>query len=633
MYKDDITECENNCFYLVFVLSNNQKEYLYINASYCYNTYMKSMRNVDVKDKFRYLIGKIRYYDQMYYGKNQSKISDVDYDLLREELETLENTYPELIEPDSPTQNISYMITDSFVIRSHNSPMLSLRNTYSMDEVEKFLNKQELWPVVLEPKLDGISLSLRYINSYLTYALLRGDGEKGEDVTNQIMHIKSIPLKLKQSEVCSSLQDSWNLEIRGEIHITKNNFSALNDYKKQKGEKIFQNSRNGTSGIIRYKGIEQDLYSYLSFTPYTILKERTEENQQTKFMLHYYPTQQETLDFLKTLGFTPSIYYLCNNRLDIEQGINRIVSEYSHIQDMDGVVIKTNNLKIMDQLGYNNRHPLGAIAYKFTNKVKETEIISIKWQVSRNGRVNPVAVVKPIYLDNANITNITLHNKSYLQEKQIGVGAHILVERVGSTVPQIKKVIKPSNISVVLEKCPSCKAKIIEDNINYLCKGSNCQEQIQASLYYFAKSLKLKGLGEKSIIELSKYVKNPEEMLIFIRQTPNMNIAGWEKFRFNMKGILRQVDAAMLLVSLGIESISYQGINSLLSLLKIYKLDELVVFLNKSNWQEMISNMVIPGFGKEKIQIFITFLDKNKVSIKGIVTEINLYLQINNTII
>lgn len=573
-----------------------------------------------VKDKMRQLISKIRYYDHLYYIKNQSIITDTDYDLLREELEALERQYPDLVEVDSPTQNINYMINDDLVTREHNSPMLSLRNTYSIDEVERFLDKEKLWPVVLEPKLDGISLSLHYKDSYLLYALLRGDGVKGEDVTNHVINIQSIPLKLNK--------EGLNLEIRGELCITKQNFQKLNIYKEKKGEKPFQNSRNATGGIIRYKGNDRLLYTYLSFVPYTILQTRTIVNQHSKFMPHFCEEQRISLCFLKELGFIEAPYFICNNKEEIERNISLIIDQYSYIQDMDGVVIKTNNLIKMDELGYTNRHPLGAIAYKFTNQVKETEILSLKWQVSRNGKIVPVGDLKPIFLDNANISKITLHSKSYLQENLVGVGAKILIERVGSAVPQIKKVLSVSEKGIYLQQCPCCGNTIEEDKSNYFCKNHNCKDQIEGRLYYFVQTLQLKGLGEKSISEISKYVSTPSQLINFIRKTKTMNISGWDKFRFNVNEMMRKIDAVSLLISLGIENMSYQGISILLSAIKITTLKDINYFLDQVDWEAKVMNLIVPRIGKEKMNSFVQFLKNNKEEIQRIIKEIQVYNEI-----
>lgn len=558
-----------------------------------------------IKDRISLLVAKIRHYDYMYYIENKSIISDYDYDLLRLELENLEEQYPHLREINSPTQTIGfYHKSEIFTSKKHLHPMLSLKNTYLIEDIIDFIDKNFLLPVVLEPKIDGVSISLHYSQGHLISSLLRGDGSEGEDVTENILYVKDI------LKIISLMED---IEIRGELYINKENFINLNKERNKNMEKQLQNSRNGTSGLIRQRNKYNEYLSYISFVPYNILKKNG------KF---FHNTQIKTLTTLKSLGFKKQNYILCKERNLIEKEIQKIYEKISSVVDIDGIVIKTNDLDKMANLGSTSRHPLGAIAYKFSSETKEVKIKEIIWQVSRNGKLTPVSNIEPVLLGGAKISKVTLHNKEFLRKNKIGIGSIILIERVGAAVPQIKSVITPTTTLIKITHCPSCNNTIEETDFNYICINKNCTERMVEQLIYFCKSLKIKGLGTKAIEELTKQINKPSELIKLIGEGNSLKVVGWDKICFNLKNILKNVDSKLLLVSLGVENLSLNGMAQITKTLEISSLEDLKAFIENEDYKEKLTNLKIHGIGGEKLQSFIKFIQTNKKEILQIIEYI-----------
>lgn len=574
-----------------------------------------SFNEKEVSEQMKKLINEIRYYDYMYYVKYESVISDTDYDLLKNQLEDLENKYPHLIEKDSCTYNVGFQPNFDFYKEKHQIPMLSLRNTYILDEVIEFVQKENLWPVILEAKIDGISLSLIYMDGFLHKALLRGNGQEGENILDHIIYT-SIPMKIPFKE---------KVEIRGELYISKENFIKINEDRIKNYEAFFQNSRNACGSIIRNK--KKSYEELLSFIPY-FFKYNNKD---------YFIHQDELLEALEKIGFSRQIYFICNNKEELE---NKIKHFYNLPFANDGVVIKPNNIQLMEILGTTNHHPRGAIAYKFTNNQKESIIINIIWQVSRNGKLAPVGEINPIELDDAIIKKISLYNKKYIETNNLYIGAHIMIERVGATVPQIKSVLKQVTKEEVLQNknteiinknfiknCPSCGDLLEEDETNYFCKNKNCKDKIKESIYYFFSEVGLKGIGTKTIEELIKFAKKPSDIMNLIIKKTFLNLHGWEKFCFYGENIIKKIDVYSLLSSLGIENLSKKSLKTLYEYLNINNLTDLKLFLEedfKTKLEDLLNKEKndIKNIGKEKLKSFLDFLLENKEEILKIINII-----------
>jgi DNA ligase (NAD+) len=561
-----------------------------------------------IKNKMKNLINKIRYYDYMYYIKYESIISDTDYDILKIQLEELENSYPHLIEENSPTYTIGFQQNFQLNKSPHNLPMLSLQNTYDLNKVIDFLTTNNLFPIIMEAKIDGISLNLVYRYGYLEKALLRGDGKEGEDVIDHILYT-NIPIKIP-------FENYELVEIRGELYLNNENYNKINKERSDNKLEIFSNPRNGVGSIIRNK--KNSYEKFLSFIPYFI-----KINNQNLF-----ETQFETLKYLPSIGFEEQIYFLCNQKEDINININNFQNLSFNI---DGIVFKTNDLNFFDKLGSTQHHPKGAIAYKFTNNHKESKIINVIWQVSRNGKIIPIGEIRPIILEGALIKRITLHNKKYMEINQLNIGSIVLIERVGSTVPQIKKVLVTiSNINKI-SKCPSCNESITEDENNFYCNNINCQEILKEKLYYFFQNINLKGIGIKTIEELVKIEKKIPKILALIIKKTQLNLHGWEKLCFFATEVLKKITPVILLNALGVENLGKKNLQLIFDYMNIKNLHDLMCFL-ESEYESHLNNIIenketkIKSIGKDKIKSLINFFftEKNQViEIIKILIELN----------
>lgn len=539
-----------------------------------------------IEKKIRCLINKIKYYDYMYYIESVSLISDEKYDNLKKELENLEKENPHLIFNDSPTYSIGFNPNFDLPLSTHNIPMLSLKNTYSLEEIYDYI--EDLLPVVMEPKIDGISLSLSYESGILYKALLRGNGIEGENILDNLFFTK-IPIFIENKNF---------LEIRGELYLNKKNFEIINKIKEEKKEKIFQNSRNATNAIIRNK--KTDFLKFLDFQPYNV------------FGLDF-QTQVEILEFLEKMKFSLQLHKLIYSKEEI---INSLKLFENLNFDIDGIVFKTNNILLSKTLGNTIHHPRSAIAYKFKNEVYIATIIEILWQVSRNGRIIPIGKINEILIDNAKINKITLHNKKYLQEKFINIGSKIEIERVGFSVPQIKRVLETNKIYFELDFCPSCKEKVIEDKIHYFCKNKKCFEKKKQYFFYFCNQLNLKGLGKKNIKFLLESCEKISDIFLFIYNHKIYKyIYGWEKIRINIISIIKKINSISLLTAFGIDLLNKKSIEIILSFLKMNSLKELINFLQKKNLFKIKEEIKIKYLGKEKINSFFNFLEENKEEI------------------
>lgn len=557
---------------------------------------MVATKNINeiITNQMKDLINKIRYYDYMYYIKYKSVISDTDYDLLKMKLEEVEKAYPHLIQNNSPTYTVGFQQNFQLNKSCHNLPMLSLQNTYDLNKVIAFIKDNNLFPVVLEAKIDGISLNLIYRNGYLEEALLRGDGIKGENIIDHILYT-NIPFKIQ-------LETYDIVEIRGELYLNNENFNKINKERINNKQESFSNPRNGVGSIIRNK--KNSYEKLLNFIPYFI--KVNNEN--------FFKTQIETLEFLTSIGFENQFYYLCKK----EEDVNLYINNFKNLPfNIDGVVFKTNNLELFDSLGATQHHPKGAIAYKFTNSHKESNIINITWQVSRNGKIIPIGEIKPILLEGALIKRITLHNKKYMENNKLGVGATILIERVGSTVPQIKKILLPVLLpknKTLINECPCCKTPVIEDENNFYCQNINCIDSIKERLYYFFQNIHLKGLGIKTIEELIKIETKISKILELIIKKTSLNLHGWEKLCFFADDIFKKITPVMLLTALGIENISEKNLQIILNYLKIVNFQDLKIFLEgdyQKTLKEIIENKEtkIKFIGKDKVSSLISFFN------------------------
>lgn len=457
-----------------------------------------------VEKKIQKLREEIEKYDYHYYVLAQPLISDEEYDKLYKELEKLEAENPHLITPDSPTQRVGKDLTKEFKPVNHLVPMLSLSNTYDEQDVYDFdrrvregLPANEKVEYVVEYKIDGASVSLRYIDGKLFTAATRGDGTVGEEITNNVKTIKAVPLKIKKPAGKGYKLNDF--EARGEIYMNIADFEALNKEREKNGEKLFANPRNSAAGTLKLQNPQIVASRKLNIFVYSLISLEDEFN-----------TQSENLELLKQMGFrVNSDYRVCKT---IEE-VLEVCKEFEEKRDsldyeIDGAVIKVNSIRQQNILGSIAKSPRWAVAYKFKAKQAFTFVRDIVWQVGRTGAVTPVAELEPVRLAGSTISRATLHNYDEIKRKDIRVGDKVVIEKGGDVIPKVVSVItderkKDSKPTKPPEKCPVCKSKLYkpEDEVASYCENPECPAQIKGRLIHFASrgAMDIEGLGEALI--------------------------------------------------------------------------------------------------------------------------------------
>jgi len=462
----------------------------------------------EVKRKAEKLREEIHHHDYRYYVLNQPEISDKEYDDLVKKLKQLEKQYPELITPDSPTQRVGEKPLIGFKTVKHRVAMLSLDNTYSSEEIEEWDKRvhkglpREKVEYVVELKMDGVGVSLTYQKGVFLVGATRGDGVTGDDITQNLKTIKSIPLRFITAE---SSQLPNLIEVRGEVFMEKSDFEKLNLEKKKKDEALFANPRNAAAGSLK------------------LLDSRLTAQRRLNCFIHsfgtleggrVYKTHWEFLQSAKRLGLrvNPEVK-LCK---DIEEVISycgdwgKKRGKLSY--EIDGMVIKVNSLVQQKRLGYTMRSPRWAIAYKFPAQQATTTLKDIILQVGRTGVITPVAVLEPVECAGVTISRATLHNFDEIRRLDVRIGDRVIVERAGEVIPKIVKVVESvrkgrREIFKVPEKCPECGGKITkekEEEVAYRCINPSCPAQLERGLVHFASrnAMDIEGLGESVVEQL-----------------------------------------------------------------------------------------------------------------------------------
>lgn len=445
----------------------------------------------------------INYHRKKYYVDNQPEISDAAYDRLENKLKAIEERFPELITPDSPTQRVGGEPVDSFPAVVHTKPMLSLDNAYSLEEVRDFdkrlkkLLGVESLEYVAELKIDGVSISLAYRDSLLEKGITRGDGITGEDVTANIKTIQSIPLRL--------LEDVSYLEVRGEVFMPRTEFERLNRERERKEESLFANPRNAAAGSVRLLDPRMTAQRKLDIYFWALTGVGG-----IKISTHW-----EGLHCMRELGLrTNPTSRLCGS-LD---NVLKYCEEWSEKKqgldyDIDGVVIKLNSFELEDKAGSTSKFPRWAQAYKYPALQETTVIKEIKVQVGRTGALTPVAILKPVRLAGSIISRATLHNEDEIKRKDIRVGDTVIIEKGGEVIPKVVKVIQARRLKgtrkfIMPGKCPACHSDAFrpEGEAVSRCTGASCPAQLKESILHFASrsAMDIEGLGEALVDQLIK---------------------------------------------------------------------------------------------------------------------------------
>ena len=471
----------------------------------------------EIQEKYTKLRNEIEYHNNLYYNEDNPIISDMEYDFLIRELKQLEQKYPELLGnnengENSPTEKIGGTASEKFSKVRHRVPMLSLSNTYNISEIEDFdkrikkiilsenvKNHSKELEYILELKLDGLSISLIYENGVLVQAVTRGDGQIGEDVTENIMEIKTIPKKLKKNV---------SLEVRGEIILPISSFNRINQEREDDGEDVFANPRNAASGTIRQldktivaeRGLDCYLYYLVNAENYGI------------------NTHLESIEYIEKLGFkTTKIFEKYTDFKELEKSIDKWHNDRKKLDyETDGLVIKVNNFSLYEILGYTTKSPRWAIAYKFPAEQVKTKLMDVTFQVGRTGVITPVAELEAVNLSGSVVKRASLHNFDEIRRKDIKIGDNVIVEKAAEIIPQVVNVVFNDRTGEEIEiqepaNCPVCNSELAHEEglVALKCHNPLCPEKVKRQIAYFVSrdAMNISGLGDKIVekfIELGK---------------------------------------------------------------------------------------------------------------------------------
>ena len=467
------------------------------------------MQIEEAKIQIENLKKKITYHNNKYYNEDAPEISDFDYDLMLRELENLEYEFPQLITEDSPTQNIGGQASKKFSPVEHNVPMESLHDCFSEDELVNFdkrVRETVQNPIyVVEPKIDGLSVSAEYINGIFVRGSTRGDGIVGEDITENLRTIKTLPKKL-------SIQIPY-LEVRGEVYISNNNFLKLIEYQEINEEKPFKNPRNAAAGSLRQKDAKITARRNLDIFVFNI-------QQIEGIELKYH---NQSLDFLNKLGFkTTPFYNQFDNIYDVIKEIKRVGELRGNLPfQTDGAVVKVNDFEQRKLLGSTSKFPKWAEAFKYPPEEKATKLINIEINVGRTGVLTPIGIFEPITLAGTTVSRATLHNQDFITEKDVKIGDTVILRKAGEIIPEVLSVKQHNSDSKKFEfpkLCPSCYSKVIRENNEAAirCTNTQCPAQLLRHLIHFVSrnAMDIEGLGPSILQQLvnNNLISSPSDL-------------------------------------------------------------------------------------------------------------------------
>jgi DNA ligase (NAD+) len=464
------------------------------------------VKSTSVAKQLEKLREDIRRHEYLYYVLDEPEISDVKFDRMMKELQQLEAAHPELVTRDSPTQRVGGAPRKGVETRRHSPPMMSLDNTYSIEELEDFdrrvreLAGRERIDYVTEHKFDGLSMSLVYEGGVFTRGVTRGDGTTGEDVTANVRTIRSIPLRVDAAEL-KKLRLPVDFEVRGEIIMPLSAFQALNEKQEEQGGKRFSNPRSAAAGSVRVLDPEITRARRLDFYAYLLLT-----GGRVPTRLH-----SEALESMRKLHFRISPdWRLCHSLDEVKKYIDSWEGEREKLPyEIDGIVIKVNEIAMQQELGFTSKAPRWAVAYKYPARQETTVVNDVIFQVGRTGTLTPVAVLEPVEVGGVTVSRSTLHNMDEIERLGLRIGDTVIVERAGEVIPHVIKVVKEGNPRreiVVPERCPECGSKIHKDpeEVAYRCVNASCPAKRKESLLHFASrhAMNIDGLGEKIVDQL-----------------------------------------------------------------------------------------------------------------------------------
>ena len=491
-----------------------------------------------------------------YYVMDDPKMPDFEYDRLLRELEELEAAHPELLRVDSPTQRVGGEAISAFEKYIHPVPLMSLQDVFSLDELNEFLDKtaaaEPETVFSVEPKVDGLSVALEYVNGSFVRGATRGDGNVGEDVTENLKTIRSIPMTIEQAPS--------RLIVRGEVYMPKSSFEKLNARQEEEGKALFANPRNAAAGSLRQ--LDPKICAQRGLDIYIFNIQLAEGVD--------FRTHGETLDYLKALRFKVVPNQILKTAAEIDEYVLSINENRGELPcDIDGAVIKVNDLAQRERMGSTAKCPRWAVAYKYPPEIKETVIEDIVIQVGRTGVLTPKAVVRPVRLAGTTVTNATLHNQDFITERDIRIGDTVHIRKAGEIIPEILDVVKEKRAAgsrpyLLPDACPVCGAKVErdEDGAFVRCTGAECGAQLSRNIAHFVSrdAMDIEGLGSsivESLIERG-LIKSPADIYyLTLEQLKSL----WQKGGKAAEKLLgaieasKEQDVSRLIYGLGIRQV------------------------------------------------------------------------------
>jgi DNA ligase (NAD+) len=475
----------------------------------------------DIEKRIETLRDKIRHHEYRYYVIDDPEISDAEFDQLMIQLKKLEDEHPKLITPDSPTQRVGGKPREGVVKAAHSSPMLSLDNTYNVEDLRGWerrvheLSGRNDIDYVCELKLDGMSLALLYENGKLVRGITRGDGTIGEDVTLNVRTVRSIPLSIPKEKL-KAAGIPPDFEVRGEMLMPIAAFRKMNQQREEKGLSLFANPRNATAGTVRQLEPSIVAERRLDYFAYMLLRDgRT-----------FIDRQWETLNALNAAGFkvNPS-RKLAKSFDEVWKFIEQEETRREKLPyEIDGIVVKVDRTALQEELGYTGKAPRWAIAYKYAARGGITQIEGILWQVGRTGKLTPVAMLKPVPIGGTTVSRATLHNPDEIERLGVRVGDWVEVERGGDVIPKVTRVVDDKDhprghkLIHVPDTCPVCGTKVVrtEGEVDYFCVNANCPAKLRETILHFASRgvMNIDGMGEALVNQLTDrgLVKNVADL-------------------------------------------------------------------------------------------------------------------------
>ena len=583
----------------------------------------------EAKKQIKELREKLEYYANKYYDEDKPEITDYEYDMMMNRLKALEKEFPELITKDSLTQKVGGHVKEGFKEVVHEVPLQSLQDVFSFEELREFddrikkqaIEENEELRYVVETKIDGLSTALEYVDGVFVRGATRGNGLIGEDVTDNLRTIKSIP---------KVLNEKVTITVRGEVFIGTKEFERLNEEQEVLGKKLFANARNAAAGSLRQLNSKVTEERPLDIFIFNVQK--WDEN---KFNSHY-----DQLNYLEKLGFNVNpVRILCKNQQEVEEAINKIGENRENLSfGIDGAVVKVDSLSFREKLGTTYKTPKWAIAYKYPPEAKETILKDIVCQVGRTGVITPMAILEPVKVAGSTISKTTLHNEDFIKEKDLKIGDTVVIQKQGDVIPEVIKVVKEKRTGKekdfeMPKVCPVCGAQAVreEGEAATRCIGIECPAQLLRSIVHFVskEAMDIDGLGYKIVEQLIEkgLIKNIADIYTLSLEDVASLKKNGKKFAQNLIDSIeesKKQDLFHVINALGIRQV---GIKAAKVLAKKYKTME---ELSNASFEslaltddvgEITANNIIEFFSQEQTKDIIERLKNLGVNMESLQEE------------